>query len=72
MDNPGFRKSAGERFNPPVDVRAGNQPTIVIDEMAVRRSVIFNEGRLKHEEKLFLDMVKSGDILNLRQLIQVK
>ncbi|XP_022656458.1 short transient receptor potential channel 5-like isoform X2 [Varroa destructor] len=43
---------------------------LVIDEMALRRSVIFNEGRLKHEEKLFLDMVKSGDILNLRQLTQ--
>ena len=67
MENPAFRK--------PVEVDsvkvAPRSPVFVVDEMALRRSVIFNEGRLKYEEKLFLDMVRSGDILNLRDLLLV-
>ncbi|XP_022656459.1 transient-receptor-potential-like protein isoform X3 [Varroa destructor] len=73
MDNPNFRKSIEEQTFPSLEnirLCPPPQPALVIDEMALRRSVIFNEGRLKHEEKLFLDMVKSGDILNLRQLTQ--
>ena len=66
MENPAFRKSTGaDVITNPIS------PVIVVDEMALRRSVIFNEGRLKHEEKLFLDMVQSGDILNLRDLLSV-